>query len=146
MGERRYAAVFPFVDAALASAAALAAFRLRFPAGTVPTLGGLPYELVVAVFGPLWVVVLAASQAYHPRLLGEGLDEYKRVLVGTWRFAALVAITSYAFKAQLTRGFFVISLPLGTALILAVRGAARQVLRRRRRAGGARRRMLVVGP
>jgi exopolysaccharide biosynthesis polyprenyl glycosylphosphotransferase len=144
--ERRHANLLPWLDGLIVAGAATAAFWLRYPSGLVTTLGGLPYELVVLGMAPLWVLALASARAYDARLLGDGADEYKRVLAGTWRFSALLAVTSYAFKAQLARGFFVIALPLGVLLILIGRAGVRSVLRVRRRHGGARRRLLVVGP
>lgn len=144
--ERRYATALLLIDVLLVCSAAALAYRIRYPAGTVPTLGGLPTPMVIAGLGPAWVLVLAMSHAYESRLLGDGSEEYKRVLAGTWRFAAILAVTSYAFKAELTRGFYVICLPLGTALLLAARAAARRVLAGRRRDGKAARRLLIVGP
>ena len=143
--ERRYAAVLPLLDAVMIAVAAYVALELRFSTTSV-VINGVPYDLLLAAFAPAWVLVLATARCYESRLLGQGTDEYKRLLGGSWRFAALLAVASYAGKTEIARGFVGIVLPLGTLLLLLGRNAARRVLSSQRRRGRAQHRLVVVGP
>jgi len=93
-----------------------------------------------------WVAFLAASGAYESRLLGQGLDEYKRVLAASWHFAAALAVGSYVIHTSLARGFFLLAIPLGTVLLVLGRNAIRRYIARLRARGHALHRMVVVGP
>ena len=133
-------------DVTLLSTAVVAAVVVRF--GVDPGeayVGGISYALIAAAIAGGWSLSLALAGAYQTRHLGTGAEEYKRVAVGTLQLWAAVAIGCYAAKLQVARGFVVVALPLGLALLLAGRGAARRVLVAARARGLSVHRGVVVG-
>ncbi len=133
-------------DLVLLSAALVAAVAMRF--GVDPSeayIGRISYALVASAIAVGWSGSLGAAGAYETRNLGTGAEEYKRVAVGTLQLWAVVAIGCYAAKMQVARGFVVIALPLGLALLLLGRVAARRVLVAARSRGLSVHRVVVVG-
>ncbi|GAB3672563.1 sugar transferase [Actinocorallia lasiicapitis] len=130
------------VDAFCALTAGLVGFDLRF--------GGHPWlpvaYLAFALAMPLaWLPWLALSGAYDGRFFGAGSDEYRRVLHAGVSLTATVAILSYATKAELARGFVVVTLPLVTVFTLLARWRLRKRLHRLREDGVCMRRVVAVG-
>src|SRR4051794_37153294 len=97
----------------------------------------------VGVLG--WLAFLAAGGSYEQRFLSFGVEEIKRVFNSSVRFVAAVALVSYGAKLSLSRGFVVVALPLGTALLVIGRHIGHVVLRRMRARGRFQSRLLVVG-
>ncbi len=93
----------------------------------------------------VWVATVALSGANDIRFIGVGTDEFRRVLNAGAFLIAAVAILSYAFKAELARGYVVIALPSLTAFDLLARFALRRHLHRARSRGHCMRRVVVVG-
>src|SRR5437879_6113266 len=90
-------------DALAALAAAETGLQVRFSASAGVALLGVPYQAVVAILVPLWVVVLAAGGAYERRFLASGADEYRRVLnSGIWLTACAV-FTAFVLHASVSR-------------------------------------------
>ena len=106
---------------------------------------GMAYGLVTVVIAVGWLLALAANQAYEPRLLGTGPEEYKRVLRATFVTFGVVALVCYAGQVELARGFVAGALPLGVVTLLTGRLVARRALVRQRRRGEAQHRVLAVG-
>ena len=109
------------------------------------SVGGTAYGMASVAIAVGWLFGLAANNAYEPRVLGAGPDEYKSVLRGTLVTFGAVAIVCYAAQVELARGFVAGALPAGLALLLAVRFTARRWLVRQRAAGGAQHRVLAIG-
>lgn len=92
-----------------------------------------------------WLVVLLAFGSYSPERLSAGIEEYKNVANASLVAAGLVGITCYLAKFPLSRGFFLFTFVIGTALLLLGRLLLRRTLHRLRRRGYFRQRVLVVG-
>lgn len=133
--ERQYAGLIPLVDVALTLLAATLSSRLAF----VDTLAA--YVIAVA-----WLVPLAVSGAYESRVLGQGSDEYKRVLTASWHYAALLGLVAYAVGDESVRGCLFLLLPTGTPALLLGRQTVRRFVWAKRRKGFALHRLVVVGP
>jgi exopolysaccharide biosynthesis polyprenyl glycosylphosphotransferase len=93
----------------------------------------------------LWVLVLASSRAYEPRFVGVGSEEFKRVTSASLRVLALLTMGAFAAKAELSRGFVFVALPLGTVLLLLGRFGCRKVLHRLRLYDRCIHRVVAVG-
>jgi len=146
--ERKYTRLMVCADLAAGALAAALAYLLRF--------GGLfdfslmpmtvtPYLVVTAVFPLAWLATMSLNRAYEDRFLGGGSEEFRRVLNAAVRLTALVAVGSYATKAEVARAYLLIVFPVATILTLVGRAAARALLHRMRRAGRCQHRVLVVG-
>jgi exopolysaccharide biosynthesis polyprenyl glycosylphosphotransferase len=135
----RLAAVF---DGLCGLTAGLLAYQLRFDGN-----GHRPSEyLALSLILPVaWLLTLTLAGAYDPRFIGVGTDEFRRVLNAGAFLIAAVAIASYAFKADLARGYVVLSLPCVTVFDLFARYALRKRLHKAREQGACMRRVVVVG-
>lgn len=115
--------------------------------GVVGPLGRLDvgYPVVTVALAILWWAPLAVARSRHPRVLAAGWSPYRRVVVVTTTVFGAVAMTSYLLKLEIGRGFLLTAMPLGVALLLAVRWGVRRYLRARRRGSALVYRTLLVG-
>lgn len=150
--ETAYAAALAMVDAVLITAAcALAAavsFRdndPQFYASLERSAQLFPYSVLVGLIPGVWVAIIALSRAYESRFLGVGSDEFKRVFNATISFLALLAVVSFAVKAQLARGFVGVLIPTAFVLLLIGRFLSRKVLHFLRRHSHCMHRTVVLG-
>lgn len=118
-------------------------FLLLFP----PQSGAdvLSYAWLAPILVVLWVLALGITESRARRVVGAGLEEYRRVMTGSLHLFRLLAVVSYWLQAQLSRALFVTTLPIGVALLLIGRWAVRQTLARMRARGRGLTRTLVVG-
>ncbi len=139
---RRYQRTLVITDAAFALAAAVLAFGLRFGDGAS---SAMLYGLLVALLPLVWIGAASLNRAYDAAFVGNGATEYQRVY---WTFVHLVAgvaIVSYAFKADLARGFVLVALPLTFVFVMVSRFVQRKRLHRRRARGFAMSEVIVIG-
>lgn len=146
--DRRYRAVLALTDLVLVVLALRVAALTRF--GSNPDnleLGPLDvgYDAVGALIAVVWFLSLGAFDTRKRRLIGAGLEEYRRVLVATLAAFGGIAIVSYLGPIELSRGVFVVALPVGLVLVLAGRLAWRKCLSRVRKQGRALTGTVVVG-
>ena len=139
---RRYAVGIFALDALLLAGSAVVAYLTRFGAGSAQSTSYI-WMSAVGVLG--WLAFLGAGGAYEERFLSFGVEEIKRVFNSSVRFVAAVALVSYGAKLSLSRGFVVIGLVLGTALLVLGRHVGHVALRRLRSRGLMQSRLLVVG-
>jgi exopolysaccharide biosynthesis polyprenyl glycosylphosphotransferase len=135
----RYARWARFADLGIAGLAALGAVTIR--------LGHTPGQyLLLPVLLPLtWVFALWVYRGYEHRFIGDGPEEYHRVVhAGVLLFSA-VAVSSYILSAHVSRTVAMISVPCTLAGTLISRRLLRAALRRARKAGRGLHRTLVVG-
>jgi exopolysaccharide biosynthesis polyprenyl glycosylphosphotransferase len=138
----RYLRSAAIADGCCGLIAGLLAYQIRFDHS-----GHAPSEyLAISLSLPLvWLASLLMAGAYDARFIGVGTDEFRRVLNAGAFLIAAVAILSYAFKADVARGYVVIALPCMTLFDLLSRFALRKRLHRARRRGEFMRRVVVVG-
>tara|TARA_B100001146_G_scaffold220992_1_gene230598 strand:- start:224 stop:1789 length:1566 start_codon:yes stop_codon:yes gene_type:complete len=91
----------------------------------------------------LWALSLADSRSH--RVIGAGSTEYIRIVDASIRLFGLIAIIAFLFQINIARGFLLISLPLGIAVLILVRWLWRQWLIAKRRGGSYMHRVLLVG-
>ena len=146
--EREYARSVVLADLAACLAGAGLAYLIRFGGliqfNLMPT-SIKPYVATSLVLPVAWITAMALNRAYEPRFLGVGSEEFRRVLNAAVRLVALVAVISYATKAEVARGYLLVLFPTATVLTLIGRVLARGRLHRMRRAGRCQHRVLVVG-
>jgi exopolysaccharide biosynthesis polyprenyl glycosylphosphotransferase len=138
----RYLRTAGIIDGCCGLTAGLLAYEVRFDSS-----GRRPSEyLLMSLSLPIaWLLTLMLAGAYDPRFIGVGTDEFRRVLNAGAFLIAAVAILSYAFHADLARGYVVIALPCLTLFDLLVRYSLRKRLHRARERGECMRRAVVVG-
>lgn len=141
-------------DAAIVALSVAAALRVRFGSAH-PEVSAAPTDAFgviradYATFSVLlvgaWLVALALSGTRSPHVLASGRDEYKRVLVASFRIFGVLAIAAYVLKAEIARGYVALAFPIGVLGLLLSRKLWRTWLNRQRRAGKMASRVAVVG-
>ena len=146
--ERRYVRLLMVFDAVACVISAGLAYFVRF--GDVVEFGTeprslQPYIIMTILLPVAWVLAMSLNRAYESRFLGGGSEEFRRVVNAAARLTAMVAIISYATKAEIARSYVLIAFPAATLLSVIGRSAGRGLLHRMRRQGRCMHRVLVVG-
>lgn len=110
---------------------------------------GIDPELAVygtpVVIGLLWFGFLIARGSYDKRIIGLGTEEVRRVVSATLLTFAVVAGLSYLVRADISRAYAFLALPLGLILIVGSRVLWRRWLYRQRAEGRFMYRTVVIG-
>ena len=117
----RYARLLVGYDAVVGVVAAMSAYLLRFPDGSLSWAYG--YALATFAAPLLWVGAIALSGGYEARVLGLGSEEFQRIFRAFVGLTATIGFVSYALKADIARGYVVWALPL--AMVLSFLGPLR---------------------
>ncbi|MCD2444224.1 sugar transferase [Agromyces sp. SYSU K20354] len=105
----------------------------------------ITYSLVSALLIVAWLAALGLFGTRDQKIIGSGSTEYKRIADATIRVFGVLAIIAFLLQAQLGRGYLLIALPTGLALLLASRWLWRQWLNRRRAEGEYSYRAILMG-
>lgn len=136
-------------DAIMIGIAVVAGFLLKFTETNPPPPARLDEPLAwLLAFGwvaPAWIATLVLHDAYSTRQFAHGTDEFKTVLRGSFWAAALVALTSYLVNNDMSRGFYLYTFCIGTALLLAERYLVRLLVYRLRARDELMHRVVAVG-
>lgn len=106
---------------------------------------------VLAIYGTpfaiafVWLGMLALRGSYDQRIIGLGTEEIRRVVSATLYTFAIVAGISYLVRADISRAYAFVSLPLGLVLLIFGRFAWRGWLYRRRGRHQFMNRTVVIG-
>jgi exopolysaccharide biosynthesis polyprenyl glycosylphosphotransferase len=101
---------------------------------------GMPFVITL-----LWFALLVFRGAYDQRVIGIGTEEIRRVTGATVVTFSVVAGVSYLFRADISRAYAYISLPLGLLLIIVMRFIWRNWLYRARGQGKYMHRTVIIG-
>lgn len=144
--ERRYSVLLRVTDILVVCAAVVVAQYVRF--GHAPGHRDDVSEQVTGfsvIFVILWLTMLAISQTRSPRVIGSGVEEYRRVVSATfWTFGA-IAIAALVLKLEVARGYFAVALPVGLAGLLIARHQWRRYVTRGRIRGRFATKVLAIG-
>ena len=105
-----------------------------------------PYWFVSLAIAVLWLVNLGLTRSREPRILGHGPQEFQRVVSASWYTFALIAIVGFLTQWQISRGYLLFALPVGTLALLVYRAAWRSWIHAQRDAGELQAQVIVVGP
>jgi len=105
----------------------------------------LSYWVFSVVLIILWMGALSWSDSRSYRVIGIGTNEYVRIAVSSFRLFGVIAIVAFLTRIDIARGFLLISLPVGVAVLLWTRWLWRQWLLSKRRHGRWSARLLLVG-
>lgn len=144
--QRQYEAKLRLTDFAVVCVAVWLAHYVRFGATLSPP--GYPkyFGLALSVlFAFGWLVALAELHTRSPRIVGSGVEEYRRVVVASfWTFGA-IAIVTLLCKIDIARGYLAVALPLGVLGLVVSRSIWRSYAGRQRAAGKYRTAVLAIG-
>jgi exopolysaccharide biosynthesis polyprenyl glycosylphosphotransferase len=140
-----FVATLVVIDSVAIAAALTLAHIGRFGTTDQQLQQGVGSFVVAGLIWFGWVCALVLLDAYEPRYLGVGGEEYRRVTRATFVVFAMLAIGSYMMHVEVARGFVAMAFPAGLLLLLVGRFAARQWLVRERAAGRLCHQVLVMG-
>lgn len=109
------------------------------------TGGPLGYTVGSAVLAGSWIASMALFNTRSKRVLGAGIDEYRRIASATFWLFGLIAMASLTFGIDLGRGYLAMALTLGLAGLTTNRWCWRRIVERQRRDGKCQSSVLVVG-
>ena len=84
------------------------------------------FGLLSVIFGLIWLGLLAAYRTRSPRIVGAGMEEYRRVLSATLSTISVVAVTLMIFRPEYARGYLALAFPLGLVFLFIGRSACRR--------------------
>ena len=143
--QRRYAAKMLIADTAVVCGAVIFAQYVRF--GHPPLTPGheshaTAYSGLIAL---LWLSTLAGFHARSAKIIGRGIEEYRRAVEASlWTFGA-IAMAELLFKLEIARGYLAVALPVGVLGLVLIRWLGRDYVARKRVDGGYRTAVLAIG-
>lgn len=143
----QYSQRLRITDSVIVFGSVMLAQYVRFGESPARTSGhsGPVMTLFSILFAALWLSALAVFQTRSPRIIGAGIDEYRRIgSASFWTFGIIAMVTLLA-KVDLARGYLAIALPAGTLGLLASRSLWRQHLGSLRARGQCQTKVLAVG-
>ncbi|WP_236966523.1 sugar transferase [Marisediminicola antarctica] len=145
---RQYRARLAATDSLIIVVAVMVAFASRFwwgeSAASLAAIAADYWMVTLTIIGA-WIISLSAYHSRDSRVVGIGLDEYRRVVNASVVTFGLLAIIFLMFKVDIARGFFVLALPLGITGLALNRLLWRKWLARQRQEGLYLHRAIVVG-
>jgi exopolysaccharide biosynthesis polyprenyl glycosylphosphotransferase len=103
------------------------------------------YTAVSAVLILAWFSGLILFRSREPRVVGTGVEEYRRAAHASAALFGTVAVVSYLLKLEVARGYLAVALPLGVVGLLLTRWLWRRWLAKQRSDGRFISTVLVVG-
>jgi exopolysaccharide biosynthesis polyprenyl glycosylphosphotransferase len=103
------------------------------------------YLAISAAIVVLWMVALGVYGTRSTRLLGNGLEESRRVVAATLSMFGVLAVVSVLLRLDIARGYLAIALPAGLLGLLVSRFVERRVVARYRSEGRLSNAVLAVG-
>lgn len=152
--QRLFGAAVAVSDLVVITVAVASAQILRFGITTDPALvfasgaalsAGITYTMVSVVMIGGWAIALRLFGTRDRRVIGSGLPEYKRVTAATLTFFGVFAIVAFLADAEVARGYLLVALPIGWAMLMLSRLFWRRWLVRHRREGRFKSHAIVVG-
>lgn len=103
------------------------------------------YTGVSLALAGLWIAFLAIFRTRSPRVIGNGAEEYRRIVSATFRLFGVIAILSLLFKIDIARLYLAIALPIGLLGLLLTRWVWRKSVAGQRKKGQYQTSVLIVG-
>jgi exopolysaccharide biosynthesis polyprenyl glycosylphosphotransferase len=118
----RYSARLCVSDSAVVVASVVLAQFVRF--GENLTTSGYPGPVMTSIsvlFAVLWMSFLAVFHTRSTRIIGAGIDEYRRIVSASFWTFGTIAMAALLVKIDLARGYLAVALPVGTIGLLTSR-------------------------
>ena len=144
--QQQYSARLRVTDSVIVCAAIMLAQFVRF--GDSPNMSGYPgpvMTLFSCVFAMLWLSSIAVFHTRSPRIIGAGIDEYRRIASASFSVFGIIAMVTLLAKIDLARGYLAVALPVGTLGLLASRNLWRKYVWRKRAEGRYQTMVLAIG-
>lgn len=115
------------------------------------TIKGDAHKLVLDYFSisfaviATWMGMLGLLGTRSYRVLGSGVEEFKRIVTASAQLFGAIAIIAFLFHLDLARGYILVAFPLGTITLIASRRIWRILLKGQRRNGQSSSRVILLG-
>jgi exopolysaccharide biosynthesis polyprenyl glycosylphosphotransferase len=103
------------------------------------------YSVLSVIVAAIWIGLLAAYRTRSPRIVGAGVEEYRRVFSATLATVGVIAVGLMIFRPEYARGYLAVALPLGVVALILSRTLCRRILAGQRRQGRCVQSVLAVG-
>lgn len=103
------------------------------------------YTGVSVALAGLWIAFLAIFRTRSTRVIGNGAEEYRRIVSATFRLFGVIAIFSLLFRIDFARLYLAIAFPVGLMALLVSRWLWRQAVTRLRSQDKYKTSVLIVG-
>ena len=141
----RRIAVRMVADAMAVSAGLFLASIVRFEVLAAVPSSTVDYALLTAIATPVWVVLFWLYGLYEPRQVLSPVNEFKQVFHGAVTGTTLLFVADSFLELRLARGWIILTMVLGFAVVAGERLAIRKSLHYLRRRGKDVTRVVVVG-
>jgi exopolysaccharide biosynthesis polyprenyl glycosylphosphotransferase len=99
----------------------------------------------LSLIATVWLSALGRFHTRSPRVIGFGIDEYRRVVAASfWAFGA-IAIATLLLRVDVASAYLAVALPVGILGLVLSRRRWRQYVAGRREAGGYQTSVLAIG-
>ncbi|MGF6822459.1 exopolysaccharide biosynthesis polyprenyl glycosylphosphotransferase [Microbacterium sp. ZKA21] len=146
---RRYASRLFYSDVVVILIALVVSATIVLPALSTgvswPSGPRISYITALVVIGVLWLLALDATDSRDRHIVGQGADEYRRIVNASVVVFAVTVAIAFFLGMNFSRALVAVVFPLGLVLLLLSRWLWRQWLRRRQKAGRYLHRAVVVG-
>lgn len=146
--ERRVRRWWLISDLLVVATAVVLAQTLRFGevmAGPSLRFTFINYLAVSSAIVILWMAALGVYGTRSTRLLGNGLEESRRVVAATLSMFGVLAVISMLLRLDIARGYLAIALPVGLLGLLTSRWIERRYVAKSRQAGRLSNAVLAIG-
>jgi exopolysaccharide biosynthesis polyprenyl glycosylphosphotransferase len=144
--QQKYSARLRTSDSVIVCTAVALAQIVRF--GDSPNASGYPGQVMTlfsVLFAALWLSSMAMFQTRSTRIIGAGIDEYRRIASASFWTFGFIAIVTLLAKIELARGYLAVALPVGTVGLLASRNLWRKHVWHQRTQGECQTMVLAIG-
>jgi exopolysaccharide biosynthesis polyprenyl glycosylphosphotransferase len=144
--QQQYSDRLRISDTIVVCAAVMLAQFVRF--GDSPNMSGYPgpvMTLFSCLFAVLWLSSISVFHTRSPRIIGAGIDEYRRIASASFSTFGMIAMVTLLAKIDLARGYLAVALPVGTLGLLATRNLWRKFVWRKRAKGHYQTMVLAIG-
>jgi exopolysaccharide biosynthesis polyprenyl glycosylphosphotransferase len=144
--QHRYSARLRISDSVIVFASVMLAQFVRF--GDNLTTSGYPGAVITSfslLFVVLWMSFLAVFHTRSTRIVGAGIDEYRRIVSASFWTFGTIAMTTLLAKIFLARGYLAVALPVGTLALLTSRALWRHYIAGKRAQGEYQTKVLAIG-
>ncbi|OKH69941.1 polyprenyl glycosylphosphotransferase [Mycobacterium sp. SWH-M1] len=144
--QRRYAGRLLGVDIVVVTATVVLAQYLRFSNSSASSEVASGYVTAYSILvATLWLSALGGFRTRSPKIIGTGLEEYRRLCAASFATFGALAIAELLLKLEISRGYLAVALPCGVFGLLLGRWLGRKHLALQRSAGACRTAVLAIG-
>ncbi|MGH3556123.1 sugar transferase [Mycobacterium sp.] len=143
--QHQYSRRLRITDSLIVCASVMLAQYIRF--GDSPETSGYLGQLMPfsVLFVALWLSSIAVFHTRSVRILGAGIEEYRRIVSASFWTFGIIAMATLLARIFLARGYLAVALPVGTLGLLASRGSWRYYIAGKRARGRYQTRVLAIG-